>query len=160
MPNGRRLEHPLLAVLQGKGGAERERSPHAGGRVPKNMLARAPAFSMPTDVLDTVDFTAEEGLLWHPVSMKSIVCPEGEEDCDAVVRFCLIHIDEYQANPWKYPMAAMLQKRSQCMSPDNSRAYRLSTLRVSRLFLLRGGCVFLLLDFFAVFFFLRRGFKF
>ena len=94
------------------------------------MMGRGPVRSTPTEVLDTVDFTAREGLLWHPISMRSVVCPAGEEDCDAVVRFCLIRIAEYQENPWKYPMAAMLQKMSQCQSPENSRAYRLSTLRV------------------------------
>ena len=147
---------PLGAGGKGVGvggaGAVKGRIAHGGGGHPpsaaaaavrsKGMAGHVPVYSTPTQVLETVDLTAEEGLLWHPISMRSVVCPPDAEEelgCDAVVRFCLIHMAEYQKNPWKYPMAAMLQKMSQCQAPENSRAYRLSTLRVSRKMCRREG---------------------
>lgn len=89
-------------------------------------------FDSPAAVLDTVDLSADEGFLWQPVSMRSTVCTAAEEDCEATVRFCLISIAEYQENPWTFPMAVMLQKRSQCTKSEKARSFHLSTLRVSR----------------------------
>ena len=82
-------------------------------------------------VLETVDFRAATGFLWQPQAMNGLQCPAGEgTECDATVTYCLISIGAYQENPWKFPMAAMLQKKSECSKPERSRAYRLSTLRV------------------------------
>lgn len=93
-------------------------------------LKRPKAPSVP--VSDTVDLSnEEEGRLWLPVSMTSATCSgAGEDDCDADVRFCLLDIAEYQEAPWKYPMAVMLQKKSECHKKENLRAFRLSALRV------------------------------
>lgn len=86
-------------------------------------------------VSDKVDLTAHgEGLLWLPTSMTPPECSGAEDDgssCDSTVRFCLMNIAEYRQTPWKFPMAAMLQKKSLCNKADNMRAFRLSALRVS-----------------------------
>lgn len=92
-----------------------------------------PPLGRPThipDVLETVDLSAEDGYLWQPMSMSKLTCPAGEGDCEATMIYCLLNIGEYQENPWKYPMAAMLQKRSECSNAAKTRAYRLSTLKV------------------------------
>lgn len=92
-------------------------------------------------VSETVDLVAPgEGLLWQPTSMTALECPGGGEPdgCDAIVRFCLMKIGEYQETPWKFPMAAMLQRYSGCSKADNVRAFRLSALRVSMFFGGRG----------------------
>lgn len=84
-----------------------------------------------TEVPDTVDFNAPQGFLWQPTSLGKLNCPS-EEPCQSTVRFCLMSVGDYQANPWKFPMAAMLQKHSKCNTIGNSRTYALSTLRVRR----------------------------
>lgn len=100
--------------------------------VGNNRLPWQPRLSGRAEVLETVDLAAEEGFLWQPISMSVPECTADDLDCDATVRYCLIHMGEYQENPWKYPMSAMLQKKSACLKSENARAYRLSTLRVSR----------------------------
>lgn len=140
----RRLRLLSLAHLWGgdheeEGGEEKDEDGHAAAKaiklaqgtkrlkIPPNMRAikndRAP-------LLDTVDLSADEGFLWLPISMSPPICIEGEEDCEAMVRFCLITVSEYQENPWKYPMSVMLQKKSECNKADKSRAFHLSKLRV------------------------------
>eukprot|EP00752_Nemacystus_decipiens_P004564 g4166.t1 len=111
------------------GGIKAEKSKkglrHTGQRVPN------------VPVSDTVDLTTDkEGFLWLPTSMSPPECSSGEaggrEDessCESTVHFCLMDIADYQQTPWKYPMAAMLQKKSLCNKSDNMRAFRLSTLR-------------------------------
>ena len=112
----------------GKGDKAKTGLRHTGQRVP----------SVP--VSDTVDLTTDqEGMLWLPTSMTPPECSGGraeegddeEYSCESTVRFCLMDIAEYQQTPWKFPMAAMLQKKSLCNKSDNMRAFRLSTLRVS-----------------------------
>lgn len=77
----------------------------------------------------TVDFSAPEGFLWQPTSMTGLNC-EGNSVCEAKIRYCMIDIRAYQENPWKFPMAVMLQKHSHCNAPRNQRLYLLSALRV------------------------------
>lgn len=104
-----------------------------GGTRGNNVMKAASAKLASVSVSDTVDLDADrDGVLWLPTSMTPPQCGGSEEadGCESTVRFCLIEIDEYQESPWKYPMAAMLQKRSKCHAAENIRAFRLSALRV------------------------------
>lgn len=83
------------------------------------------------EVLDAVDLTAPKGFLWQPMSVGRLDCSKTHEFCETTVYYCLMKIGEYQENPWKFPMATMLQRHSGCGNPGSGRAYLLSTLRVS-----------------------------
>lgn len=84
------------------------------------------------EISEIVDFDAPDGFLWQPMSLSKLECTPHEEHCAAVVQFCLINMASYQANPWKYPMAVMMQKMSRCHTSGNNRSFRLSALRVGQ----------------------------
>ncbi|CAB1107664.1 unnamed protein product [Ectocarpus sp. CCAP 1310/34] len=85
-------------------------------------------------ISETVDLEVpREGLLWQPTTMSPLKCGEAADasadECEATITFCLMRMAEYQETPWKYPMAVMLQKKSECSKAENLRSFRLSDLR-------------------------------
>lgn len=125
----------FMVPSKGSGGGG-GRGGGGGGRFKgKGMKARGPRIESMPPPADEVDLTTDEdGKLWLPMNMSPPECSGSEEadGCESTVRFCLMHVGEYQESPWKYPMAAMLQKRSDCRLRENARAFRLSALRVRR----------------------------
>lgn len=117
------LEHPIRGM---------ERTKRAKEMISPKWRASKEQAPLP---LAEVNLTAPDGFLWQPTSIMPPTCEGGKKSgkeiaCEAKVNFCLIKIREYQKTPWTYPMAAMLQKGSECSKAENRRLYMLSTLRV------------------------------